>query len=487
MTIAAAMPLAAADSITTDQQAQEATTAALADLKAGDNDPAKTVAAALEFTQLVDYYKEKGNTDQVCEMQAYVYWCKKRMNLESLQAYVAAKGAPAQALATRAEEIVSAEVPKDQADVYLDRAEAYAKANPKNYLAIAVRYFEVADRFTGAPVSLKAQRASLEAMQKAAVVPSGGGESLGRDFQIPTVTAADMPEAAQKALAISDQQVSVITSKAAGDLGKERSKAIEVLLKEAEAAQKKGNLEAMLAHQLQAKDLEHDQKGLSTDATRAVDAYRKTKRTVIGKASIDVIAERKKMARQLLSIQTDETKKGNTAGAVAIKNACDKLSKELEEAGASALAGMKEPDRPFVIKPEGGIPLTKLVPTAQEGQWNVLVVDEKSSVKTVVIDGVKCVDYIMAHAPSSNSFKIPPGAKQFTAYGMSVSSQSVKFIVNIDGKPVFTSKMPDAYPGSRAPINVMIPDGAKKIELIVDPCGDNNADHSLWAYPYFSK
>ena len=68
-----------------------------------------------------------------------------------------------------------------------------------------------------------------------------------------------------------------------------------------------------------------------------------------------------------------------------------------------------------------------------------------------------------------------------------VSSQSVKFIVNVDGKMLFTSKVLESYSDKRAPINVMIPEGAKKIELVVDPCGDNNADHSLWAFPYFSK
>ena len=130
LTLAGATPLMGADSIATEADAQAAMAQAMADLKASDNDPQKTVAAGLEFTQLLDYYKAKGDNDQVCEMQAYVYWCKKRMNLESLQTYVAAKGAPAQALAARAEEVVNAEVPKDQAETYFGRAEAYAKANP---------------------------------------------------------------------------------------------------------------------------------------------------------------------------------------------------------------------------------------------------------------------------------------------------------------------------------------------------------------------
>lgn len=64
--------------------------------------------------------------------------------------------------------------------------------------------------------------------------------------------------------------------------------------------------------------------------------------------------------------------------------------------------------------------------------------------------------------------------------------QSVKFIVNIDGKKVFHSEMPTVYPNKLVPMNIMLPEGAKKMDLIVDPCGDNVADHSFWAYPYFS-
>jgi len=485
LTLAGATPLMGADSIATEADAQAATAQAMANLKASDNDPQKTVAAALEFTQLLDYYKAKGDNDQVCEMQAYVYWCKKRMNLDALKVYVAAKGAPAQALAARAEEVVSTDVPKDQAEVYFARADAYAKANPKNSLTIAVRFFEVADRFTGTPVSLKAQRVSLDAMQKAALMPSSAsGDLLGEDFKVPTVTAADMPEIAQKVIAVSDQLVSVITGKAGAEMGKERSKVLDVLIKEAETAQRKGDLDVMLAHQTQAKDLDQDQKGLSKSAAASMERYKKSRRSIIGKAALAVIEERKKMNRSLSSLQAEETKKGNTTGALAIKAACDKLIKGLEDASASTLAGMKEPDRPFVVKPEGGIYLGSLNPKKSEGYDIKIVKNEKDAERVVMIDNARCFEYIWAHAPSDLVFEIPSGSKQFTAYALSQSSQAVRFIVMIDGKEKFAQE-----PGGKnIPVNVMIPEGAKRIQIIVNTVGSsNNAAHSLWAYPYFAK
>ena len=62
--------------------------------------------------------------------------------------------------------------------------------------------------------------------------------------------------------------------------------------------------------------------------------------------------------------------------------------------------------------------------------------------------------------------------------------QSVKFSVVLDGKSVFTSNNPSEYDQKLVPINIMIPEGTKRMELIVDPCGDNVADHAVWAYPY---
>ena len=54
-------------------------------------------------------------------------------------------------------------------------------------------------------------------------------------------------------------------------------------------------------------------------------------------------------------------------------------------------------------------------------------------------------------------------------------------MVSLDGKSVFTSNNPTAYEQKLVPVNILIPEGTKRIELIVDSCGDNVAD------PYCAK
>ena len=322
MTIAVALPLVtAAESITTDQQAQEATMVALADLKAGDNDPQKTVAAALEFTQLLDYYKEKGNTDQVCEMQANVYWCKKRMNLESLRTYVAAKGAPAQALAARAEEIASTEVPKDQADAYFARAEAYAKDNSHAALAIAIRYFEVADRFAGTPVSLKAQRFSLDAFRKLTAP-----DLVGKQLQAQVSVAEDIPNDVKGMVDDLNKSMASITSKASTALAIEQKRATDILTKEAESEQAKGALDSMLALQKQISDLDATVPDLSKVGKSAIVAYHKAKDALIDKVQADLSVERGKVIPKLQKIQFGLTKAGKVDAATTTKTLIDKLA-----------------------------------------------------------------------------------------------------------------------------------------------------------------
>jgi hypothetical protein len=322
-TIAIALPLTAADSITTDQQAQEATTVALADLKAGDNDPGKTVAAALEFTQLLDYYKEKGNTDLVCEMQANVYWCKKRMNLESLRTYVAAKGASAQALATRAEEIVSVEVPKDQAEAYFERAEKFSKDHATAQLAIVIRYFEVADRFAGTPVSLKAQRLSLDAQRAAGSQQDTVGKALKANVTVP----GDLPADAAKILQELNAAISTLTAKASASLAKEEETVVTSLAREAEAAQKRGDLDGMMACQKQMADLSAKIDTIPRATQTALAAYTKVKDKVVSKAQTDIVTEKSKALKRLEIIQATETKKGNTEGALAIKSRIEQEKK----------------------------------------------------------------------------------------------------------------------------------------------------------------
>ena len=97
-----------------------------------------------------------------------------------------------------------------------------------------------------------------------------------------------------------------------------------------------------MAHQKQVSDLDLEVKGTSKSANAAMESYRKAKEKAIAKAAADVVTERRKLVQTLSKAQRDETKKGNTGGALAIKQIIDGLNTQLEQATAASLAGVKE-------------------------------------------------------------------------------------------------------------------------------------------------
>jgi hypothetical protein len=65
----------------------------------------------------------------------------------------------------KADQVATKEVTADKAEEYFARAEKFANKNPENFEQISVRYFEVAERFVGTEVGIKAQKLSLAAQQ----------------------------------------------------------------------------------------------------------------------------------------------------------------------------------------------------------------------------------------------------------------------------------------------------------------------------------
>ena len=185
--------------------------------------------------------------------------------------------------------------------------------------------------------------------------------AMAAELRSEPIVAGDLPESAQKFINGSNQVVDAIASKVSQDLALDQRKTVDAVLKEAEAAQRKGELDQMIAHQHQAANLNKEVPGLSKPASVAIESYRKSRSKVIAKAAGDVVAERKKLAQSLAQVQKDETKKGNTTGALAIKSAIESINKGLVDASAANLAGQKEAIRPFAIKPEGGVYLGNAV------------------------------------------------------------------------------------------------------------------------------
>jgi|GEM_PF-3108129 hypothetical protein len=150
------------------KEAEELVIAGKQAMQDSNNDPSRSVAAAVAFSKAIKFYEATGDVDKVCDLEANIFWCKKRMNVDDVKNFLALKGGDksvTDALA-KADAVASKEIPKTEAKNYFDRAEKYAKDHPDDYEQISVHYFEVAERFVGTDLSLKAQKLSLDAQQK---------------------------------------------------------------------------------------------------------------------------------------------------------------------------------------------------------------------------------------------------------------------------------------------------------------------------------
>lgn len=135
-------------------------------IESNDN-PRRSVDAAIAFAKALKYYETTGDTDTICDLEANIFWCKKRMNLDDVKSFVAQKNGDKTVVAAlaKADKVANKEVTADKAEEYFTRAEKFAAKNPENFEQISVRYFEVAKRFVGTEVGIKAHELSLAAQQ----------------------------------------------------------------------------------------------------------------------------------------------------------------------------------------------------------------------------------------------------------------------------------------------------------------------------------
>lgn len=135
-------------------------------IESNDN-PRRSVDAAIAFSKALKYYETTGDTDTICDLEANIFWCKKRMNLDDVKSFVAQKSGDKTVVAAlaKADKVANKEVTADKAEEYFARAEKFATKNPENFEQISVRYFEVAERFVGTEIGIKAQKLSLAAQQ----------------------------------------------------------------------------------------------------------------------------------------------------------------------------------------------------------------------------------------------------------------------------------------------------------------------------------
>jgi len=137
-------------------------------MQASNQDPSKSVEAALAFAEALPVFEAAGLHDRVRELNANIFWSRKRMTHDDLGRYLAAKGgADNEAIAARIEAVVNRQVPLAEADRWLQEVDLFALEHPDRAMQIAIRYFEVAERFAGTPSSLSAQRKSLDYQARA--------------------------------------------------------------------------------------------------------------------------------------------------------------------------------------------------------------------------------------------------------------------------------------------------------------------------------
>lgn len=137
------------------------------------------VPAARFFGKAAIAYEAEGNTDKTVEMNSFLYWCKKKMTMQDIKSFVAGEDVK---LAQRLEAVEKSPVKPEDAQGWLERAIQFEKNNPAENYLVAVRYFEVADRFKGSDISLKAQELSLAAMQKT-TTPTAGAKATAATAQ----------------------------------------------------------------------------------------------------------------------------------------------------------------------------------------------------------------------------------------------------------------------------------------------------------------
>ena len=81
-----------AHAFTAAEPASQAEAKALVDqaqaaLVESDNKPERIIDAALGFAAALPWYEAQGDTDNICDIQASLFWCRKRMDAATMKIY----------------------------------------------------------------------------------------------------------------------------------------------------------------------------------------------------------------------------------------------------------------------------------------------------------------------------------------------------------------------------------------------------------------
>jgi len=152
LTLAGAGHLQASDQDDADAAAAQGLQA----MRDADGDHHRAVDAAISFSHALAIYKQLGEIDQVSDMQSSIFWCKKDMDINDLQDYLAKKGSAASSEFVAAQAVIDTVVPPSAADAYLARAQQFQSAHPQDHFQVAIHFSEIVERFPNTPAAATA-------------------------------------------------------------------------------------------------------------------------------------------------------------------------------------------------------------------------------------------------------------------------------------------------------------------------------------------
>ena len=193
-------------------------------VESNDN-PRRSVDAAVSFSKALKYYETTDETDMICDLEANIFWCKKRMNIDDVKAFVALKSGDKTVIAAlaKANAVATKEVSVDKAEEYFTRAEKFAVANPGNFAQISVRYFEVAKRFVGTPTGIKAHELSMSAHESQVAATKAEQEAQRATlFSKPTDVSGKVKQTAVPSSEVQKSSIATIRSLYKADFAKRK-------------------------------------------------------------------------------------------------------------------------------------------------------------------------------------------------------------------------------------------------------------------------
>ena len=162
--------------------------------------------------------------------------------------------------------------------------------------------------------------------------------------------------------------------------------------------------------------------------------------------------------------------------------------------GYGGYFGDRNPGTPAPAHTSGGVSLLDLKPESSEvGNGQVALGGAEYLGGRVMVNGEPCEKWVGASAPSRLVYKLPLGVRAFSATGVGTTSESYYnsgtwvYVIKVDGKEIFRSPEVGGWRTRSTPMDVRIPAGSNKLELIVEDQGNSKNAHSVWALPMLWK